>query len=55
MTALTLVTDYVRQGVLQVTGAGSGVTRVITHGLNVRFLISDDDLVLRKLTVSSPS
>jgi glycosyltransferase involved in cell wall biosynthesis len=43
------LTDYARQGVLQVTGPLSGATRVIPHGLNPRFLISDDDLTQRKL------
>lgn len=43
------LTDYARQSVLQVTGALSGETQIIPHGLNPRFLISDDHLAHRKL------
>ena len=43
------LTDYAQQGVLQVTRPLSGETRVIPHGLNPRFLISDDNLAQRKL------
>lgn len=46
------LTDYARHVVLQVTGPLSGKTRVIPHGLNPRFLISDNDLAQRKLPAS---
>lgn len=42
------LTDYAKRGVLQVTGPLSGETRVIPHGLNSRFLISDDVLAQRE-------
>lgn len=41
--------DYGRESVFQVTGNLSSKTRVIPHGLNPRFIISDDDLAKRKL------
>ena len=37
--AVIFLTDYARQGVLQVTGPLSGESRVIPHGLNPRFLM----------------
>lgn len=45
---VVFLSDYALQGVLQVTGPLSGEARVIPHGLNPRFLISDDDLAQRK-------
>lgn len=51
--AVIFLTDYAQQGVIQVTGALSGITRVIPHGLNQRFFISDDDLAQRKLPAKS--
>jgi len=41
------LTDYARRGVLKVTGPLNGVNRIIPHGLNPRFLISDDDFLKR--------
>ena len=47
---VVFLTDYARQGVINVTGKLSGATEIIPHGLNPRFLISDYDLTLRKLS-----